>query len=115
MAVIMAMLRTLLIIVQEVGIVCRQSVLLMIQNRWVVVHSVRHWERWRDIDWRDTCIYVPVKVLQVKLLQIEKASEDLVWHLDFEIFQDDVGESDNDRVDRVELQSDSVRVEHADL
>jgi len=114
--IMMTMLMLILVIfVKEVGAVHGQRVLFMGLNRWVVVHGVRHGQwRW-DVDWRDTRINVPVKVLQVKLLQIEKAAKDIVWHLDFEIFQDDVGESDNNRVDRVKLQTDRVRVEHADL
>lgn len=45
---------------------------------------------------------------------MEKATEDVVGDLNLELLEDDVRQSDDNRVDSVQLQSDRVRVQHAD-
>ena len=45
---------------------------------------------------------------------MEETAEHFVWNLYLPCLEDDIGESNDDRVNRIELQADSVRVKHAD-
>ena len=81
----------------------------------MVVHSVlrRGW-RWH-VDWSYASVNVAIEVLQVQPLQFEQIADHLVWNLHFKLLEDDVRERDDDRVNRVELESDRVGVQHADV
>ena len=80
-----------------------------------VLSRLRRRQRRRHINRRDTSIDITIEVFQVQLFQVEKATEHRVGHLDFKVLQDDVSERDNDRIHSVQLQTDRVWIQHANL
>lgn len=64
-------------------------------TRGVIVHGVGDsWGSWH-IHRRHSRVDISIKVLQMKLLQGEKATKHLVWNLHFEVLKNDVRQSHN--------------------
>ncbi len=64
-------------------------------TRGVIVDGMRDSGGSWHVHRRHSRIDVSVKVLQMKLLQGEKAAKHLVWNLHFEVLKDDVRQSHN--------------------
>ena len=107
-------LGVMIVIIQVVRAVHRQ-VSIVVLSRWMIMNCVRSGQRRRHINRRDTSIDITIEVFQVQLFQVEEATEHRVGHLDFKVLQDDVSERDNDRIHSVQLQTDRVWIQHANL